>query len=294
MGRDLPGAFPESRQVFETADRVLERSLSSICFEGDEAELARTETTQPAILTHSVAALRALEARGVHAEAAAGHSLGEYSAQVAAGTIEFGAAVGAVRSRGRFMQEAVPVGEGAMAAILGLDVDVVEQVCVEAAGDRVLSPANLNAPGQVVIAGHADAVERGVQACREKGARRAVPLAVSAPFHCALMQPAAERLGPVLEAMAFDDPQIPVYTNVDARPVREGAAARDALVRQVTSPVLWHAVVEAMLQDGFDTFVEIGPGRVLSGLMRRIRRDARVLAVSDAEGVEQVAGEVGS
>jgi len=293
MGRALAEAFPESREVFDAADRALESPLSRACFEGSDEELALTETTQPAILTVSVAALRALEARGVRAAAAAGHSLGEYAAHVAAGTLAFEDAVRAVRLRGRFMQEAVPPGQGAMAAILGLDAEQVERICAEAAGGEVVSPANLNAPGQVVIAGHAPAVERAGAAARQAGAKRVVPLAVSAPFHCALMRPAAERLQPVLDAIRFADPRVPVFTNVDAAPVGDGAAARDALLRQVSSPVRWHAAAEAMVAAGFDTFVEVGPGRVLSGLMRRVGRDLRVFSVGEPEEVERVAAELG-
>jgi [acyl-carrier-protein] S-malonyltransferase len=293
MGRELAGAYPESREVFEAADRVLERPLAQTCFEGSAEELALTETTQPAILTVSVAALRALQSRGVRPAATAGHSLGEYSAHVAAGTFAFEDAVRAVRLRGRFMQQAVPAGDGAMAAILGLEGEVVERLCAESAGDQVVSPANWNARGQVVIAGHAAAVKRAVQAARDAGAKRAVPLSVSAPFHCALMRPAAEQLRPVLESIQFAEPAIPVYTNVDAAPVTEGAAAREALLRQVDHPVRWHEAAQAMVAAGFDTFVEAGPGRVLSGLMRRVAKDLRVMNVADPDGVEQAVKELG-
>jgi len=293
MGRALAEAFPECREVFDAADRALETDLSRACFEGSDEALALTETTQPAILTVSVAALRALVARGVRPAAAAGHSLGEYTAHVAAGTLEFEDAVRAVRLRGRFMQEAVPAGQGAMAAILGLDGEQVERICADAAGGEVLSPANLNAPGQVVIAGHAPAVARASEAAKRAGAKRAVPLAVSAPFHCALMRPAEERLRPVLEAIRFRDPGVPVFTNVDAAPVSRGAAARDALLRQVASPVRWHELAAAMVAAGLDTFVEVGPGRVLSGLMRRVGRDLRVFSVGEPDEVEQVAAELG-
>ena len=289
MGRELARAFPESREVFDAADRALGEPISELCFEGDAERLALTENTQPAILTVSVAALRALERRGVRAAAAAGHSLGEYSAHVAAGTLDFADAVRAVRLRGRFMQEAVPVGAGAMAAILGLEAREVEELCREAAGDEVVRPANLNAPGQVVISGHAGAVERAVAAAARAGAKRAVRLPVSAPFHCPLMEPAAARLGPLLESIAMRDPAVPVYTNVDAAPVRAAAEARRALVRQVASPVRWEELAGAMFDAGIDTFVEIGPGRVLAGLMRRIRKAARVLNVENAEDVAAAA-----
>lgn len=289
MGKALAATFPESRRVFDEADEALGESLSSTCFEGTEAELALTATTQPAILTVSIAALKALEARGVAFQCAAGHSLGEYSAHVSAGTFDFGDAVRSVRARGSFMQEAVPVGHGAMAAILGLDAERVAELCQEAAGDEVVSPANLNAPVQVVVAGHASAVDRVVALCIEAGAKRAVPLQVSAPFHCSLMAPAAERLGPVLAEVDFRDPRIAVYANVSASPVRTGDEARRLLIEQVIAPVRWHPLIEAMANDGVETFVEVGPGKVLSGIARRIRRDLEVLNVSDPEGVEKVA-----
>jgi len=292
MGRDLAERFAESREVFAAADRAVDVPLSKICFEGSSDELALTENTQPAILTTSVAALRALERRGLHAAAAAGHSLGEYSAHVAAGTLGFEDAVRAVRSRGRFMQEAVPVGQGAMAAILGLDAGRVAELCAEAAQDQVVSPANFNEPAQTVIAGDAAAVERATELAKQAGAKRAIPLSVSAPFHCSLMEPAARQLQPVLERIEFGDPVIPVYTNVDAQPVRDGDAARSALLRQVVAPVRWHQLVETMLADGIETFVEIGPGKVLSGLMRRISRRARVLHVSAASEVEDAMQEL--
>ena len=293
MGRDLHDAFPESREVFERADAALGFSLARLCFEGSEDDLARTEITQPAVLTVSIAALRALESRGVRASGAAGHSLGEYSAHVAARTIAFEDAVRAVHLRGRFMQEAVPLGVGAMAAILGLDRESIERICSEVAEGEVVSPANLNGGGQIVIAGHAGAVSRASAKALEAGARRAVPLAVSAPFHCALMEPARERLRPVLEAMPFRDPEVPVYTNVDAEPVRSGGAAREALLRQVASPVRFEDSVRRMAADGFLRFSEVGPGRVLAGLVRRIRKDAEVLPASTADEIESGVGVVG-
>ena len=293
MGRELAEAFPESREIFETADRVLDQPLSKLCFEGPDEALALTETTQPAILTVSVAALRALLSHGVRPAATAGHSLGEYSAHVAAGTIEFEDAVQAVRLRGRFMQEAVPVGEGGMAAILGLDEATVAKICDESAGGQVVTAANRNAAAQVVIAGHAQAVDRAVEAARQAEARRAVPLAVSAPFHCSLMRPAAEKLHPVLDEIPFSDPRIPVYTNVDAAPVTRSGASRNALERQVDSPVRWRELAEAMAAEGYDAFVEVGPGTVLSGLMRRVAKGVPVLSVSDPQGVEKAAKELG-
>jgi [acyl-carrier-protein] S-malonyltransferase len=293
MGRELADAFPEARAVFDAADRALDSSISKICFEGSDEELALTANTQPAILTVSVAAFRVIEARGIKPVAAAGHSLGEYSAHVAAGTIGFEDAVRTVRQRGQFMQEAVPVGEGAMAAVIGLALADVERVCADAADGEVLSPANLNAPGQIVIAGCAAAVERAIALSREAGAKRAVLLPVSAPFHCSLMTPAADRLKVVLEDQAFADPGVPVYTNVDATPVERGDAARDALVRQVASPVRWEELAGAMFDSGIETFVELGPGRVLAGLMRRIRREARVLGIETPAGLEKALAELG-
>jgi [acyl-carrier-protein] S-malonyltransferase len=287
MGRELHDAVPEARAVFEEADAALEESLSRLCFEGPDENLARTENTQPAILTVSIAALRALEAAGLTpAAAAAGHSLGEYSAHVAAGTLTFSDAVRCVRARGRFMQDAVPVGVGAMAALIGLEPPEVEALCADAAQGQVVSSANLNSPGQIVIAGHAEAVERARALAVERGARKAVPLPVSAPFHCALMGPAAERLAPVLESLAWTNPNVPVYANVDAVAVSEAAEARRRLVEQVASPVRWIQVIEAMLGDGIRTFLEVGPGRVLSGLVRRIDRGATVHAVSDPASVD--------
>jgi [acyl-carrier-protein] S-malonyltransferase len=293
MGRELAEEFSVSREVFAAADRALEAPLSQMCFAGSAEQLALTENTQPSILTVSIAALRALEQRGIRPATVAGHSLGEYSAHVTAGTLDFADAVRIVRLRGRFMQQAVEVGHGAMAAILGLQSGDVEGVCREVAGDEIVELANLNGAGQLVIAGHTAAVERACEGCRRAGAKRAVPLPVSAPFHCTLMQPAAERLRSELERVSFNDPQTPVYTNVDAIPVHRGAAARDALVRQVSSPVRWQDLVEAMLDAGVEVFVEVGPGNVLSGLIRRIRKGVRVLAVSDPAGVEHAAEELG-
>lgn len=293
MGKDLAAAFPRSRELFERADAVLGIPLSRTCFDGTEEELARTETTQPAVLTVAAAAFLALEEAGARPCAAAGHSLGEYTAHVAAGTLSFEDAVRAVRLRGRFMQEAVPVGVGAMAAILGLAREQVERICAEVAEGEVVSAANFNGGGQVVIAGHATAVSRAIARSLEAGARRAVSLPVSAPFHCALMEPARERLAPVLEGIGFRDPDIPVYTNVDAAPVTTGAAAREALLRQVASPVRWEDLVTGMAAAGISTFVEVGPGRVLSGLVRRIRREAEVLPAATPEEIEAAARRLG-
>ncbi len=286
MGKDLAAIEPAAAAVFRAADDALGFGLTALCFEGPEAELVRTEITQPAILTLAVAAFRAFTARGgPQPVAAAGHSLGEYAAHVVANTLRFEDAVRVVRDRGRFMQEAVPEGQGAMAAILGLDRASVESVCVAVAGGEVVSCANANGPGQIVIAGHTRAVNRACEAALAAGAKRTVPLQVSAPFHCALMEPAGARLATVLNSVTFCDPSIPVYTNADAAPVRSAAAARDALVRQVASSVRWDEEVLRMTDDGIDTFVEFGPGRVLAGLVRRIRKDARVHSVADADGL---------
>ena len=288
MGKALSDTEPAAAEVFGEADRALETPLSQLCFAGTEADLARTEITQPAILTVAVAAYSAFVARGGgRPVAAAGHSLGEYAAHVAAGTLPFGAAVRAVRQRGRFMQEAVPEGQGAMAAVLGLAREPLESVCREAAAGEVVGCANFNGPGQIVIAGHAGAVARACEGALRAGAKRAVPLAVSAPFHCALMRQATTRLAPVLAEITFTDPSFPVYTNVDAAKVTRGEAARDALVRQVESPVRWDEEITRMCDDGVERFVEFGPGKVLAGLVRRIRKDAEVLSVPDGTGVAE-------
>ena len=289
MGKSLAENFPVCREVFAEADSALGESLSTLCFEGPAETLLLTENTQPAILAMSVAVLRLVESRGVRATSAAGHSLGEYAAHVAAGTLSFADALRTVRRRGRYMQEAVPVGEGAMAAILGLDADKVSIACAEtmtALAGRVVSPANLNAPGQVVIAGHADAVARASERAKELGAKRAIPLAVSAPFHCALMKPAEERLAPELRALATWDPKIPVVANVDAEPKRDARAAIDALIRQVSSPVRWEDVVKRLVAEGATTFVELGPGSVLAGLIKKIDRGANVMSIEDEQGLE--------
>jgi [acyl-carrier-protein] S-malonyltransferase len=289
MGRDLAEMYPEARKVFEDADLALGFSLSDLCWNGTEEQLALTENTQPAILTHSVATLRVLESLGAPApEAAAGHSLGEYSAHVAAGTLDFTHAVRTVRDRGRYKQAAVSVGVGAMAAIIGFEMDRLEAVFREAAQGEVVSVANLNSPGQIVIAGHAGAVARSVELARDQGARKAVPLPVSAPFHCSLMDPAAESLEPVLNTVEMSTPSIPVFANVDAVPVRTGRRAREALLEQVSSPVLWTDVITRMIDAGVESFIEIGPGKVLSGLVKRIDRKTPAASVGDIAGLEKI------
>jgi [acyl-carrier-protein] S-malonyltransferase len=295
MGQALADTFPECRAVFEEADDALGAPLSRVCFEGPEDQLRLTENTQPAILTVSIAAARLLASRGIAPAMAAGHSLGEYSAHVAAGTLAFAGAVQIVRRRGRYMQEAVPVGQGAMAAILGLDGAAVARACLEAADGDVVAPANLNAPGQVVIAGTAAAVARAGERAKALGAKRVVPLPVSAPFHCALMQPAQDRLAPELRALPTRPPSVPVVANVDAAPKTDGPSAIDALVRQVSAPVRWEEVVRTLASAGIRAYVEVGPGTVLSGLVRKIDREARVAnleAPSDLDAVERLVAEV--
>jgi [acyl-carrier-protein] S-malonyltransferase len=273
MGKALADQFPLCRQVFDEADAALGERLSALIFEGPADTLTLTEYTQPAILTVSVAAYRLLVDRGIEPAILAGHSLGEYSAHVAAGTLTFADAVRLVRNRGRYMQEAVPVGTGAMAAILGLDAAGVEAACRDAAGGEVVSAANLNGPGQIVIAGTAAAVARASDRAKALGAKRAISLQVSAPFHCALMKPAEDRLAPELRAVPSHDPRVPVVANVDAELKTTAAASIDALIRQVSSPVRWEAVVARMVASGATTFIEVGPGTVLTGLGRKMVRD---------------------
>ena len=288
MGRALAEAFAEARATFEEADAAFGGSLSGLCFDGPEDQLTLTEHTQPAILTVSTAAARVLDSRGIRPSIVAGHSLGEYSAHVAAGTFAFADAVGVVRRRGRYMQEAVPVGEGAMAAVLGLEPDAVRRACEEAADGQVVSPANINSPDQVVIAGATAAVERAGERAKALGAKRVVPLPVSAPFHCAMMKPAEERLAPELRVLAVAPPRVPVVANVDAGAKRDGGAAIDALVRQVSSPVLWHDIMLRLASEGVTTYVEVGPGRVLSGLAKKIHRDAAVFSFAGPDDLDAI------
>jgi [acyl-carrier-protein] S-malonyltransferase len=279
MGKALADAFPICRETFAEADAVLGEPLSRLCFEGPEDRLTRTENAQPAILTVSIAAYRLLASRGLAPAFVAGHSLGEYSANVAAGTFTFADALRIVRHRGQYMQEAVPVGVGAMAAILGLDPDRVAEVCLDAGQGDVVSPANINGAGQVVIAGTKDAVARAGERAKALGARGVIPLAVSAPFHCALMKPAEVRLAPELRALDAHDPRVPIVANVDAELKRDRLSAIDALVAQVSSPVRWEAIVRRLASEGVTTYVEVGPGKVLSGLVRKIHREATIRSV---------------
>jgi [acyl-carrier-protein] S-malonyltransferase len=285
MGKELAEQYPAFRQTFDEADKALGYKLSQLCFEGPEEKLRTTEVTQPAILTASVAAWRVLQEKGVSASFVAGHSLGEYSAHVAAGTLNFSDAVCTVRNRGKYMQEAVPVGLGAMAAILGMDLEKVTAVCNDAAQGEVCEPANINSPEQIVISGNAAAVERATRIASERGAKRAVMLQVSAPFHCSLMQPAQDRLATDLQALSFHDPATPVACNVDAALVESAGRARDALIRQVTGSVKWDQSMRLLIAKGVSVFVEAGPGKVLSGLMRQIDRSRKWLNVSDAESL---------
>jgi len=281
MGKDLAEKFPVARQVFEEADDALGFAISRLCFEGPAEDLQLTENTQPAILTVSVAAFRAMKESGIEAPAfVAGHSLGEYSALVAAGALSLSDAVRTVRARGQYMQEAVPVGTGAMAAVIGGELGDIERICRDASGDQVCSIANFNSPGQAVIAGNTEAVDRAIEMLSGV-AKRVIKLKVSAPFHCALMKPAQDRLAADLERLSFNEPAIPVVTNVDARPTTAPAELRDALVRQVSAPVRWLESMQWLIQQGVDTFIEAGPGKVLAGLMRQTSRDVKTLNVED-------------
>ena len=286
MGREIFEKSAAARQVFEEADDALGFAISRLCFDGPAEELQLTENTQPAILTVSVAAFRAMADSGIGAPAfVAGHSLGEYSALVAAGALSLKDAVRTVRARGRYMQEAVPVGTGAMAAVIGGELNDIQRVCEETRGDQVCSVANMNSPNQVVIAGNVEAVDRAVEALKGV-AKRVIKLNVSAPFHCALMKPAQDRLAIDLERLVFNEPAMPVVTNVDARATRAPQDLRDALVRQVSAPVRWVESMQLLAQQGVDTFVEAGPGKVLTGLMRQINRDVKTLNVEDAASLE--------
>ena len=286
MGKDLFDNFAAAREVFEAADDALGFSLSDMCFSGDESDLQLTANTQPAILTASVAAYRAMKSEGfARPDFVAGHSLGEYSALVAAGVLDFADAVRTVRKRGTYMQEAVPVGVGAMAAILGLDVATVEAGCGEATQGQVCSPANMNSPSQVVIAGNAEAIDRACEILKERGAKRAIKLNVSAPFHCALMMPAQERLEADLKELKYSSFASPIVHNVDAAANDDPANVCERLTRQVSSPVRWLQSVKKMSENGVEKFVEIGPGKILTGLVRQIRKDAAYANVENTESL---------
>jgi [acyl-carrier-protein] S-malonyltransferase len=286
MGKDLFENFTAAKDVFLVADEALGFSLSEMCFSGSETDLQLTANTQPAILTVSVASYRAMRSEGLPApDYVAGHSLGEYSALVAAGVLDFADAVRTVRKRGTYMQEAVPVGVGAMAAILGLGVKEIEECCAEAAEGQVCSPANINSPSQVVIAGNTEAVDRACELLKAKGAKRAIKLNVSAPFHCALMMPAQDRLAADLKGLAYSDFEFPIVHNVDAAVNSDAEMVSDALTAQVSSPVRWLESVKTLVSEGVDTFIEVGPGKVLSGLVRQIDRGVRTMNVENTEGL---------
>jgi [acyl-carrier-protein] S-malonyltransferase len=294
MGKELAEKYAIARAVFEEADKALGFSISKMCFAGTEEDLKQTANTQPAILACSVAAFRVAAEKGLQADFVAGHSLGEYSALVAAGALKFADAVQLVRKRGQYMQDAVPAGVGAMAAILGLSPAVVADACKRAAENEVCTPANQNSPEQTVISGHATAVKRAVEIASQLGAKRAVILPVSAPFHCALMMPAQEKLAADLDKTAFSDLSVPLVTNVDADTETTGNEAKDALVRQVSMPVRWEESVRLLIDEGVNTFVEVGPGRVLTGLLRQIERSVAALNIEDekslATTLEKIAG----
>lgn len=297
MGRELAAQFPVAQTAFETADQALGFALSSLCFNGPEEDLQLTANTQPAILTTAVAAFEVLRAHGVQPDFVAGHSLGEYSALVAAGALSLAAAVKLVRQRGEFMQQAVPVGVGAMAAILGIEADKVADACAAAAQGEICAPANFNTPTQVVIAGTAAAINRAIEECKARGARRAMLLKVSAPFHCELMLPAQTQMEPLLQAAAFQPLQVPLINNVDAAFTTDGTVAQAALVRQISAPVRWTESVTQLMQRGVTTFVEVGPGKVLSGLVKAIAKEngqeVRLLNVENAESLQATLNALG-
>jgi [acyl-carrier-protein] S-malonyltransferase len=286
MGKDLYDNFPEAKAFFQRADEILKFSISRLCFQGPEEELRLTTNTQPAILLHSVAAFEVFKQNGIKYAYVAGHSLGEYSALVAAQALRFEDALQVVRQRGQFMQEAVPVGVGAMAAVFGMDKGALREVCHKAQNGQVVEAANFNAPGQIVIAGHKEAVGRAIELAKQAGAKRAVPLPVSAPFHCSLMKPAQERLGKVLKEISLNDPRVPLITNVDADFVNKGTMICGTLERQVSNPVRWDESMEKLKNHGVDTFIEIGPGKVLSGLIRRIVTEAQIYNIEDRASLE--------
>ncbi|MGH9786610.1 MAG: ACP S-malonyltransferase [Terriglobia bacterium] len=287
MGRDLCGNFAAARRTLEEADAALGFALSRLCFEGPAEELQLTANTQPAVLACSIAAYRVLAQHGITPAFVAGHSLGEHSALVAAGSIPFAEALRIVRHRGQYMQEAVPVGTGAMAALLGLSLEKVEELCRAAAEGEVVSPANINTPTQIVVAGHAGAVQRVMERATAAGAKRAVPLPVSAPFHCALLRPAQQRLTPELDALDFQDLQFPLVNNARAELIRRGAEARLGLIDQICAPVLWEQSIHRLRAEGADCFVEVGPGRVLTGMMRQIESGVQAVNVEDSKSLEK-------
>ena len=294
MGKSLVEDFPVAKRIFEEADDALHFSISRLCFEGSVEDLQLTENTQPAILTTSAAVLRTIESEGFPRPSyVAGHSLGEYSGLLSARSLTLADAARTVRLRGRYMQEAVPVGTGAMAAVIGAELKDIESACAEASQGQVCAPANINSPGQVVIAGNAEAIERASELLKAAGAKRVIKLNVSAPFHCALMQPAQERLAADIESVDFRDLAVPLVTNVDAAEIAKSGEARESLVRQVTAPVRWLESIESLIENGVDTFVEVGPGKVLTGLMRQISREVKCFNVEDAASLKSTAAALG-
>ena len=287
MGKELAQLYPVANHTFQEADEALGFSISQLCFEGPEEKLRLTEITQPALLTVSTAVCRVLQEKGIVPQFVAGHSLGEYSAHVAAATLSFPDALRAVHSRGKYMQEAVPTGQGAMAAILGFPLDQAEQACQDAAQGEVVSPANINSPDQIVISGHKGAVERAADLAKQRGAKKSVMLAVSAPFHCALMKPAQDRLAKDLQGLKFSDPEMPVVTNFDVEAKTAAEPSRQALVFQVTGAVRWLDCVRKLIQLGATTFIEVGTGKVLTGLMRQIDRSQTAMNVGDEDSLQK-------
>ncbi len=293
MAKEFIENFEESRAVFETAGSVLGYDLAKLCLQGPAEKLNLTENTQPAILAASIAILRPLEKRGLSASAAAGHSLGEYTAITAAGGFELNDVIALVQKRGRYMQEAVPEGTGLMAAVLGMERQDVEKTCLEAAKNGIVAPANYNSPGQIVIAGEKKAVEKALELAKAAGAKKVVPLAVSVPSHCAMMKQAGERLAKELEKITIRDLRIPIVNNAEAKFIKTAAELRPSLIRQISSPLYWEDSIRKMAVDGFDTFVEIGPGKVLSGLVKRIAKDAKVMNVEDLKSMNETLNALG-
>lgn len=293
MAKEFIENFPESKEVFDTASAALGYDLIDLCLQGPAEKLNLTENTQPALLASCIAMLRPLERRGLNASAAAGHSLGEYTAITAAGGVSVQDAVSLVQKRGRFMQEAVPAGTGLMAAILGMDRADIEKTCLEAAKNGIVAPANYNSPGQIVIAGEKNAVEKAMELAKAGGAKKVIPLAVSVPSHCALMRKAGERLAQELEKTALKDLSIPIVNNADAKYLRTVAELKPSLIKQISCPLYWEDSIQAMAADGYDTFIEIGPGKVLSGLVKRIAKDAKVLNVEDQKSMSETLSAVG-
>lgn len=294
MAKEFIDNFEESRTVFRTASSVLGYDLTQLCLHGPSETLNLTENTQPAILATSIAILRVLEKKGLNPEAAAGHSLGEYTAIAAAGGLELTDAVGLVQKRGKYMQEAVPEGAGLMAAVLGMERSDVEKTCKEASKNGIVAPANYNAPGQIVIAGERQAVEKAVELAKAAGAKRVVPLAVSVPSHCVLMKQAGDRLAVGLERVSLNDLRIPIVNNADAKLIRTVAELKPSLIRQISSPLYWEDSIALLSRNGFDTFIEIGPGKVLTGLVKRIAKDARALNVEDLKSMQDTLSAVGA